>query len=59
MYGVADDPTDHKKCYLFKTCDELEPCDDCTTGEKISIISKPLGTSYLSKRQTVIDNMQF
>lgn len=32
MFGVNDDPTDHMKCFLFKTCDTLEPCDECTTG---------------------------
>lgn len=34
MFGVNDDPTDHMKCFLFKTCDTLEPCDECTTGIK-------------------------
>ena len=32
MFGVNDDPTDHMKCLLFKTCDPLEACDDCITG---------------------------
>ena len=32
MFGVNDDPTDHMKCFLFKTCDTLEPCDECITG---------------------------
>ena len=34
MFGVDDTPTDHMKCFLFKTCDYLEACDDCTTGKK-------------------------
>jgi len=32
MFNVTDDPKDHKKCFLFKTCDHLEPCMDCITG---------------------------
>ena len=34
MFGVNDDPIDHKKCFLFKSCDTIEDCDDCTTGKK-------------------------
>lgn len=37
MFGVNDDPTDHMKCFLFKTCDTLEPCDECTTGSTIHL----------------------
>ena len=33
MFGVNDNPTDHMKCFLFKTCDYLEPCEDCVTGK--------------------------
>lgn len=32
MFGEPDTPKDHKKCFLFKTCDHLEPCEDCVTG---------------------------
>merc|ERR1719295_1790165 len=32
MYGVKDTPKDHMKCFMFKTCDHLEPCPECTTG---------------------------
>lgn len=35
MFGVLDDPNDHKKCFLFETCDTLEPCEDCTTGQSV------------------------
>ena len=49
MYGVADDPVDHMKCYLFKTCDTLEDCPECTTGNEKSrgqkCFSKPRGKS--------------
>merc|ERR1711981_122615 len=38
MYGVNDDPTDHMKCLLFKTCDPLEACDDCITGPELPLI---------------------
>ena len=33
MYGVQDSPKDHMKCFMFKTCDHLEPCEECTTGK--------------------------
>ena len=33
MYGIQDSPKDHMKCFMFRTCDHLEPCDECTTGE--------------------------
>ena len=33
MYGVKDTPKDHMKCFMFKTCDHLEPCPECTTGK--------------------------
>ena len=39
MYGIKDDPKDKMKCFLFKTCDNLEPCDECTTGS-ISLMSR-------------------
>merc|ERR1739838_1128240 len=29
MFPESDDPHDHMKCFLFKTCDHLEACDDC------------------------------
>ena len=32
MYGVKDSPKDHMKCFAFKSCDHLDPCDECTTG---------------------------
>merc|ERR1711997_302672 len=32
MFGEKDSPTDHMKCFLFRKCDTLEPCNDCTTG---------------------------
>lgn len=34
MFGVEDEPTDHRKCFLFKSCDTLEDCDHpgCITG---------------------------
>merc|ERR1740122_31309 len=38
MFGVNDDPTDHMKCLLFKTCDPLEACDDCITGPELPLI---------------------
>ena len=33
MFNVTDEPTDHKKCFLFKTCDHLDPCDECISGK--------------------------
>ena len=33
MKPDADDPTDHMKCFLFKTCDYLDPCDECISGK--------------------------
>ena len=35
MYGVKDTPKDHMKCFMFKTCDHLEPCPECTTGKRM------------------------
>merc|ERR1711997_1133882 len=31
MFPESDNPHDHMKCFLFKTCDHLEACDDCMT----------------------------
>ena len=33
MKPDADSPTDHMKCFLFKTCDYLDPCDECISGK--------------------------
>jgi len=38
MFSVSDSPTDHMKCFLFKTCDHLEACDDCITGPELPLI---------------------
>jgi len=38
MFPESDDPHDHMKCFLFKTCDHLEACDDCMTGPELPII---------------------
>ena len=32
MYGIKDSPLNHMKCFMFRTCDHLEPCEECTTG---------------------------
>ena len=36
QFGVSNPPAGHTgdktKCFLFKTCDELEPCPQCQTG---------------------------
>ena len=32
MYSVKDSPKNHIKCFTFKSCGNLEPCDECTTG---------------------------
>ena len=32
MKPESDDPHDHMKCFLFKTCDHLEACEQCITG---------------------------
>ena len=47
MFGVNDDPTDHMKCLLFKTCDPLEACDDCITGIYIYLKQKLMVFSFL------------
>merc|ERR1711913_175720 len=31
MKPDPDSPHDHMKCFLFKTCDPMEACDDCIT----------------------------
>jgi len=46
MFGVNDDPTDHMKCFLFKTCDTLEPCDECTTGPDYPPIDNCTSENY-------------
>merc|ERR1712038_117671 len=42
MYGVKDTPKDHMKCFMFKTCDHLEPCPECTTGPDHPPMPHPL-----------------
>jgi len=37
MFNVTDEPTDHKKCFLFKTCDHLDPCDECISGPDLPL----------------------
>merc|ERR1712047_160951 len=38
MKPESDDPHDHMKCFLFKTCDHLEACEQCITGPELPII---------------------
>ena len=33
MFGEESSGVLHKKCFLFKSCDTTEPCEDCTTGK--------------------------
>ena len=47
QFGVAYDPPaghaeDKTKCFLFKTCDELEPCPQCQTGKLFLRVYRPL-----------------
>ena len=37
MKPDADSPTDHMKCFLFKTCDYLDPCDECISGKYLCL----------------------
>merc|ERR1712080_570254 len=37
MKPDPDDPHDHMKCFLFKTCDPMEACDDCITGPELPL----------------------
>lgn len=37
MKPDADSPTDHMKCFLFKTCDYLDPCDECISGPDLPL----------------------
>jgi len=32
MYGIHDTPKDHMKCFVFRSCEYLDPCEECTTG---------------------------
>merc|ERR1712045_705741 len=59
MYGVNDDPTDHMKCLLFKTCDHLEACDDCITGPELPFIddSNCTNTDGNFTCETALDNV--
>ena len=43
MFGVDDTPLDHNKCFLFKTCDHMESCPDCTSGKFLNNLKKGLG----------------
>merc|ERR1712241_307671 len=38
MFPESDNPHDHMKCFLFKTCDHLEACDDCMTGPELPLL---------------------
>merc|ERR1712045_941591 len=61
MYGVKDTPKDHMKCFMFKTCDHLEPCPECTTGPDPPPMPHPLPPcnppNYIcpTTRQNVLD----
>jgi len=37
MKPDPDSPHDHMKCFLFKTCDPMEACDDCITGPDLPL----------------------
>ena len=41
QYGddLEDPQTPKTKCFLFKTCDELEPCKECQTGILACLLS--------------------
>merc|ERR1712079_260367 len=61
MYGVKDTPKDHMKCFMFKTCDHLEPCPECTTGPDHPPMPHPLPPcdppNYIcpTERQNILD----
>merc|ERR1712179_695474 len=47
MKPESDDPHDHMKCFLFKTCDHLEACEQCITGPELPIIDDDHWTMWL------------
>jgi hypothetical protein len=53
MMGVADPP--HTKCFLFKSCDELEECDDCISGPEEPPIMDCITGNYTCP--TTLDNI--
>jgi len=55
QFGVDDEPMDHTKCFLFKTCDHLEPCRDCQTGPEDPPIYPCLPDNYICG--TELDNI--
>eukprot|EP00095_Tigriopus_kingsejongensis_P011987 maker-scaffold879_size85478-snap-gene-0.21 protein:Tk11987 transcript:maker-scaffold879_size85478-snap-gene-0.21-mRNA-1 annotation:"plasma kallikrein isoform x2" len=57
MFGEQDDPIDHRKCFLFKTCDYLEDCDvpGCMNGPAEPPLDECLDDSYTC--QTELDNI--
>jgi len=61
MYGVADSPKDHMKCFLFKSCEYLELCDECTTGPEEPPIAECLGGNYTcaTERDNIVDVYYF
>ncbi|TRY61748.1 hypothetical protein TCAL_09259 [Tigriopus californicus] len=48
MFAVVGEPLNHRKCFLFKSCDTLENCDHdgCITGPQDPPLDDCIGDSY-------------
>merc|ERR1711953_400547 len=61
MFGIHDQPLDHMKCFLFKTCDYFEPCDECISGPEDPPIEECEDDNYIceTERNNIIDVFYF